>query len=61
MASFPIGLRLTHLQGTDIDWAYESVNQTYGGGKTQTLRAGKALGGTSAINGKDCAFPLEVK
>ncbi|OJD34200.1 glucose oxidase [Diplodia corticola] len=37
--------------GTDIDWAYESVNQTYGGGKTQTLRAGKALGGTSTING----------
>ncbi|KAK0638203.1 Glucose oxidase [Lasiodiplodia hormozganensis] len=37
--------------GTDIDWAYESVEQTYGGGKTQTLRAGKALGGTSAING----------
>ncbi|EOD53168.1 putative glucose oxidase protein [Neofusicoccum parvum UCRNP2] len=37
--------------GTPIDWAYESVNQTYGGGKTQTLRAGKALGGTSTING----------
>ncbi|KAL1629242.1 hypothetical protein SLS56_005465 [Neofusicoccum ribis] len=37
--------------GTPIDWAYESVNQTYGGGKKQTLRAGKALGGTSTING----------
>ena len=38
--------------GSEIDWAFESVNQTYGGGKTQTLRAGKALGGTSTINGK---------
>ncbi|OMP87780.1 Glucose oxidase [Diplodia seriata] len=37
--------------GTDIDWAFESTNQTYAGGKTQTLRAGKALGGTSTING----------
>lgn len=37
--------------GTEIDWAYESVNQTYAGGKAQTLRAGRALGGTSAING----------
>lgn len=38
--------------GTDIDWQYESVNQTYGGGSPQVLRAGKALAGTSAINGK---------
>lgn len=37
--------------GTDIDYAYESVNQTYANGKAQTLRAGKALGGTSTING----------
>ncbi|KAF2725233.1 GMC oxidoreductase [Polychaeton citri CBS 116435] len=37
--------------GTDIDWAYESVNQTYAGGAKQTLRAAKALGGTSTING----------
>jgi choline dehydrogenase-like flavoprotein len=37
--------------GTDIDWAYESEPQIYAGNKTQTLRAGKALGGTSTING----------
>ncbi|KAH6647821.1 hypothetical protein BKA67DRAFT_539662 [Truncatella angustata] len=37
--------------GTDIDWAYESVNQTYGGNTRKVLRAGKALAGTSAING----------
>jgi choline dehydrogenase-like flavoprotein len=38
--------------GTDIDWAYQSVNQTYAGGSKQTLRAAKAIGGTSTINGK---------
>lgn len=37
--------------GTDIDWAYETVEQKWGGGTTQTVRAGKALGGTSTING----------
>ncbi|TDZ18956.1 Glucose oxidase [Colletotrichum orbiculare MAFF 240422] len=36
---------------TSIDYAYETVGQKYGGNKTQTLRAGKALGGTSTING----------
>lgn len=38
--------------GTDIDWAYQSTNQTYAGGAKQTLRAGKAVGGTSTINGR---------
>lgn len=37
--------------GTDIDWAYQSINQKYAGNKTQTLRAGKVIGGTSTING----------
>ncbi|KAJ5361955.1 hypothetical protein N7541_002799, partial [Penicillium brevicompactum] len=37
--------------GTEIDWAYETANQTYAGGLKQTLRAGKAIGGTSTING----------
>ncbi|KAJ5546155.1 hypothetical protein N7494_003740 [Penicillium frequentans] len=37
--------------GTDIDWAYKTVEQKWGGGTTQTVRAGKALGGTSTING----------
>lgn len=38
--------------GTDIDWQYQSAPQEYAGGATQTLRAGKALGGTSNINGQ---------
>ncbi|KAL5113178.1 hypothetical protein ACEQ8H_008956 [Pleosporales sp. CAS-2024a] len=37
--------------GTTIDWQYESVAQIYAGGAPQVLRAGKALGGTSTING----------
>ena len=37
--------------GTAIDWAYQSEAQVYAGNKTQTLRAAKALGGTSTING----------
>lgn len=40
--------------GTDIDWAYQSVPQTYAGGKPATLSAAKALGGTSTINGRSC-------
>ncbi|CAI7620673.1 unnamed protein product [Penicillium bialowiezense] len=37
--------------GTEIDWAYKTTEQEYAGGNTQTVRAGKALGGTSLING----------
>ncbi|KZL87022.1 gmc oxidoreductase [Colletotrichum incanum] len=37
--------------GTDIDFAFQTTNQTYGGGLVQTMRAAKALGGTSTING----------
>ncbi|PYI02328.1 choline dehydrogenase [Aspergillus sclerotiicarbonarius CBS 121057] len=36
---------------TGIDWAYQTENQTYAGGLKQTIRAGKAIGGTSTING----------
>lgn len=38
--------------GSPIDYQYETVNQTSAGGSKQVLRAGKALGGTSTINGK---------
>lgn len=38
--------------GTDIDYAYQTVNQTYANGAPQTMRAAKAIGGTSTINGK---------
>jgi hypothetical protein len=37
--------------GTPIDYAYQSAPQTYMGNKVETLRAGKALGGTTTING----------
>ncbi|KAL1870108.1 hypothetical protein Plec18167_007626 [Paecilomyces lecythidis] len=37
--------------GTEIDWAYETVNQEYAGDHTTIVRAGKAIGGTSTING----------
>lgn len=37
--------------GTDIDWAYETEDQEFAGGSTQIMRAGKAVGGTSTING----------
>lgn len=37
--------------GTAIDWAYQTTNQAYAGDTVQTMRAGKAIGGTSTING----------
>ncbi|KAF7133894.1 hypothetical protein CNMCM5793_005360 [Aspergillus hiratsukae] len=37
--------------GTPIDYAYKSSPQTYMGDKVETLGAGKALGGTTTING----------
>ncbi|KAF7186595.1 Glucose oxidase [Pseudocercospora fuligena] len=37
--------------GTSIDWGYESTPQVFAGNYSQTLRAGRALGGTSTING----------
>ncbi|PPJ55034.1 hypothetical protein CBER1_01459 [Cercospora berteroae] len=36
---------------TPIDWAYTSTPQLSAGNETKVLRAGKALGGTSTING----------
>lgn len=43
---------------TPIDWAYQTEDQTYAGGKKQTMRAGKAIGGTSTINGTFCHLCL---
>ncbi|CAG8268446.1 unnamed protein product [Penicillium salamii] len=37
--------------GTEIDWTYETANQTYADGLKHIIRAGKAIGGTSTING----------
>ena len=38
--------------GTSIDWQYQGSNQTYADGKPRTLSAGKAIGGSSTINGR---------
>ncbi|TVY56724.1 Glucose oxidase [Lachnellula cervina] len=43
--------KFTVALGTSIDWQYESTNQTYAAGQTVSCHAGKALGGTSTING----------
>ncbi|KAJ5662148.1 uncharacterized protein N7477_009764 [Penicillium maclennaniae] len=37
--------------GSSIDWAYQTEDQKYAGGTKQIMRAGKAIGGTSTING----------
>lgn len=37
--------------GTEIDYAYPTVPQTYANNTHATIRAGKGLGGTSLING----------
>ncbi|KAF2151624.1 GMC oxidoreductase [Myriangium duriaei CBS 260.36] len=36
---------------TDIDWQYQSTSQQFTNNRTLTFQAGKALGGTSNING----------
>ena len=38
--------------GTPIDWQYESTNQIYADGQKIEYHSGKALGGSSTINGK---------
>jgi choline dehydrogenase-like flavoprotein len=48
---------ITYVEGhslafdTDIDWAYQTEEHIYAGDLKQTIRAGKAIGGTSTING----------
>lgn len=37
--------------GTQVDWSYNSVSQRYASNRTIPYLAGKALGGTTAING----------
>lgn len=43
--------KFTAAIGTDIDWNYVSTNQTYADSQVLGYSAGKALGGTSTING----------
>lgn len=40
---------------TDVDWAYQTVSQQYGGPKT--MRSGKGLGGSTLINGMAWSKP----
>jgi choline dehydrogenase-like flavoprotein len=42
--------RLAYTYDSPLDWAYETTVQEFGGGR-QVMRAGRALGGTSAMNG----------
>lgn len=47
--------------GTSIDWQYESTPQVYADNATTLYHQGKALGGTSTINGerpcqRTCSF-----
>jgi choline dehydrogenase-like flavoprotein len=37
--------------GTSIDWQYKSTSQSFAAGQQIECHAGKALGGTSTING----------
>jgi choline dehydrogenase-like flavoprotein len=46
--------KFTVALGTPIDWQYESTSQAYAAGQKVSCPAGKALGGTSTINGKLC-------
>lgn len=37
---------------TNIDWQFKTVAQSFANNQVVTLHAGKAIGGTSTINGK---------
>lgn len=42
--------------GTPIDWQYISTNQSYASDQTIAYHSGKALGGTTTVNGKQIIF-----
>src|SRR5690606_29480263 len=46
--------------GTSIDWQYTTVNQSFAANQPIVLNAGKAIGGTSAINGMACNSPVNT-
>lgn len=46
--------------GSDIDYAFSTVPQTYANNASTTMRAGKALGGTSTINGKQASITCTI-
>lgn len=44
--------RIASTLNTPFDWAYQTTEQSFGG-REQVIHAGKALGGSSVLNGKD--------
>lgn len=46
---------------TFLDWAYQTVPQTNANGATQTLRSGRALGGSTIINGLAWSKPHDFQ
>lgn len=50
LGSYGLGL------DTDIDWSYSSIPQAYANNQQVPYHAGKALGGTSTINGRPQTF-----
>lgn len=46
----PDGINYARLLGSEIDWHFRTVPQVHLGGRVLTNHAGKALGGSTAIN-----------
>ncbi|BEI91608.1 uncharacterized protein CcaverHIS019_0404280 [Cutaneotrichosporon cavernicola] len=46
---------------TPIDWAYETVTQSSANGQSQVMRSGKALGGSTVINGMAWSKPHDFQ
>lgn len=47
--------------GKWIDWQYQTVPQTSANGQAQTMRSGRALGGSTAINGMAWSKPHDFQ
>lgn len=50
----------TTLMGSEADWQYQTVNQSGLGGRSVKEPQGKALGGSSAINGQAFIAPAQA-
>jgi choline dehydrogenase-like flavoprotein len=46
--------------GTSIDWQYESTSETYAAGQKIAYHSGRALGGSSTINGMLLLFKISL-
>jgi len=54
-------LELWFNEKTWLDWAYQTVPQTSANGQSQTIRAGRALGGSTSINGLAWSKPHDFQ